>query len=111
MHLGKSLRKFSSDLSFPAHKLTAMRIAILSAGNGWHVQDLKRAALDLGHETVAVDFRRVSAGPRFSSMSDFDGVMVRTMPPGSLEQVIFRMDVLQRIQAQGVPVLNPPRTL
>jgi ribosomal protein S6--L-glutamate ligase len=34
--------------------------------------------------------------------------MVRTMPPGSLEQVVFRMDVLHRLQARGAAVLNPP---
>jgi len=84
-----------------------MRIAILSAGNGWHVRDVVRAARELGHEAVPVDFRRVAASVNAAvhSLSGFDGVMVRTMPPGSLEQVIFRMDVLQRLQAEGVPVL------
>jgi ribosomal protein S6--L-glutamate ligase len=87
-----------------------MRIAILSAGNGWHVRDLQRAADVLGHEAVAVDFRRIRAGVGTAAceLMDFDGVLVRTMPPGSLEQVVFRMDVLQRLVAQGVPVLNPP---
>ena len=33
------------------------------------------------------------------------------MPPGSLEQVVFRMDALHRIAAAGVPVLNPPRAV
>jgi ribosomal protein S6--L-glutamate ligase len=87
-----------------------MRIAILAAGNGWHVRDLQRAAVVLGHEATAVDFRRVSAGvgARFDTLDGFDGVLVRTMPPGSLEQVVFRMDVLHRLQTRGVPVLNPP---
>jgi ribosomal protein S6--L-glutamate ligase len=31
------------------------------------------------------------------------------MPPGSLEQVVFRMDILHRLQASGVRVVNPPR--
>jgi ribosomal protein S6--L-glutamate ligase len=30
------------------------------------------------------------------------------MPPGSLEQVVFRMDALHRLSARGVPVMNPP---
>lgn len=92
---------------------TVMRIAILSAGSGWHVRDLQRAALALSHEAVAIDFRRItaSAGTPTNSLSRFDGVIVRTMPPGSLEQVIFRMDVLQRLQAEGIPILNPPRAL
>ncbi len=33
------------------------------------------------------------------------------MPPGSLEQVVFRMDLLHRLQARGVRVLNPPRAV
>jgi RimK family alpha-L-glutamate ligase len=90
-----------------------MRIAILSAGDGWHVRDLRRAAAALGHDAVAVDFRRVTAGLGVTtdSLAAFDGVMVRTMPPGSLEQVVFRMDVLHRLQARGVAVLNPPAAI
>jgi ribosomal protein S6--L-glutamate ligase len=89
------------------------RWAVLAAGDGWHVRDLQRAATLLGHEAVAVDFRRVSAGVAAGadSLLAFDGVLVRTMPPGSLEQVVFRMDVLHRLQARGVPVLNPPRAV
>src|SRR5690349_7686522 len=94
-----------------------MRIAILSAGDGWHVRDLRRAARQLGHDAEAVDFRRVSAtvavGESASAvpgtLAGFDGVLVRTMPPGSLEQVVFRMDLLHRLEARGVRVLNPPR--
>jgi ribosomal protein S6--L-glutamate ligase len=90
-----------------------MRLALLSSGDGWHVRDLQRAAAVLGHEAISVDFRRVSAavatgrGP----LDDFDAVLVRTMPPGSLEQVVFRMDLLHRLQARGVHVLNPPRAV
>jgi ribosomal protein S6--L-glutamate ligase len=88
-------------------------MALLSAGAGWHVRDLQRAAALLGHEAVAVDFRRlragVAAGP--GSLAGFGAVLVRTMPPGSLEQVVFRMDLLHRLQAGGVPVLNPPRAV
>lgn len=40
-----------------------------------------------------------------------DGLVVRTMPVGSLEQVIFRMDALQAVMRAGVPILNPPGAL
>jgi len=33
------------------------------------------------------------------------------MPPGGLEQVVFRMDALHRLSALGVPVWNPPRAV
>ncbi len=87
-----------------------MRLAILSRGDGWHVQDLIRAARDLGHAAAAVDFRRVAAtdGP---PLTDFDAAVIRTMPAGSLEQVVFRMDVMHAFQASGRPVLNPPRAI
>jgi ribosomal protein S6--L-glutamate ligase len=90
-----------------------MHIAILSAGAGWHVRDLQRAAALLNHEAVAIDFRRIHAGVGAvsDSLAPFDGVLVRTMPPGSLEQVIFRMDLLHRLQGAGVRVLNPPRAV
>jgi ribosomal protein S6--L-glutamate ligase len=90
-----------------------MRIAILSGGDGWHVRDLQRAAVAQHHVAEAVDFRRlftsVAAGPE--ALAGFDAVIVRTMPPGSLEQVVFRMDLLHRLQARGLFVLNAPRAL
>jgi RimK family alpha-L-glutamate ligase len=88
-----------------------VRIAILSRGDGWHVQDLIRAAAGLGHEATAVDFRAVSAGVPGRPLTGFDAAIVRTMPAGSLEQVVFRMDVLHAAEATGLPVLNPPRAV
>ena len=81
------------------------------------MRDLERAAAELGHETLVVDFRRVRAAVAApAEMScvpffDCDAVIVRTMPPGSLEQVVFRMDVLHRLRSRGVAVLNPPAAL
>ncbi|HEY7311650.1 MAG TPA: RimK family alpha-L-glutamate ligase [Gemmataceae bacterium] len=90
-----------------------MRIALLSAGDGWHLRDLQRAAAKSHHEATAVDFRRLSAGVAHGpdELAGFDAVLVRTMPPGSLEQVVFRMDLLHRAQARGLAVLNPPRAV
>ena len=84
-----------------------MRFGILCGGTGWHVQDLHRAARELGHAAEAVDFRRVqSAVP--PARWPFDAIIVRTMPAGSLEQIIFRMDTLH---SSAIPVFNPPRAL
>lgn len=90
-----------------------MNIAILSGGTGWHVQDLVRAAGELGHRATPLDFRTLSAGadPAGGTLAAFDAVLVRTMPAGSLEQVVFRMDLLHEAAARGVPVLNPPRAV
>lgn len=90
-----------------------MNLCILSGGPGWHVQDLIRAAEARGHTVEIRDFRRLSGsvarGERL--LPEADCVLVRTMPPGSLEQVVFRMDLLHRLVAAGVSVLNPPAAL
>jgi ribosomal protein S6--L-glutamate ligase len=90
-----------------------MHLAILSAGTGWHVADLARAARARGHHAHSIDFRRLAAGVAAAPepLAGFDAVVVRTMPPGSLEQVVFRMDLLQRVEARGVPILNAPRAI
>ncbi len=43
-------------------------------------------------------------------LHEFEALLVRTMPPGSLEQVVFRMDALAQLN-EIVPVINPPRAL
>ena len=91
-------------------------IALVS-GLGWHVQDLRRAATSQGVRFEAVPFPRLNGhlgtGPtRIDAggidLTRADGIIVRMMPPGSLEQVVFRMDTLHCLVAAGVPVLNPP---
>jgi RimK family alpha-L-glutamate ligase len=89
-----------------------MRISIFSSGVGWHVQDLLRASRLLALDAQPLDFRKVESSiATESSAMEPDRVLVRTMPPGSLEQVVFRMDMLLRLAAAGVPVLNPARAI
>jgi RimK family alpha-L-glutamate ligase len=87
-----------------------MHFAILSRGDGWHVQDLIRAARELGHAARAIDFRRLVAS-NASPLPEYDAAIIRTMPAGSLEQVVFRMDVMHAFAASGRTVLNPPRAI
>jgi ribosomal protein S6--L-glutamate ligase len=95
-------------------------LVALVSGFGWHVADLRRAseALDINFEAVpfaqvsaqvGANRQRVEAGQ--VTLTEADGVLVRMMPPGSLEQVVFRMDALHRLVAAGVPVWNPPRAV
>lgn len=97
-----------------------MRIGVLCAPDSWYLQDLQRAAGER-HDVRALSFGRLAAhwqtpdGWRLRAeeedLTRFDAVLVRTMPPGSLEQVVFRMDVLGRLEAAGVLVMNPPRAI
>lgn len=95
------------------------RMVGLVAGTGWHVQDLTRAAKNVGIAFTARPFPTLSAvvdGSRTliesaSDLADYDAVLVRMMPPGSLEQVVYRMDALHALEARGCVVINPPRAV
>jgi ribosomal protein S6--L-glutamate ligase len=86
----------------------------------WYCGELQRAAEARGHRYSRVDFPKLVAGlgmdgPLLSAdgldLSSVDAVLVRTMPPGSLEQVVFRMDALARLEAAGIAVLNSPKAI
>ena len=96
-----------------------MHFVVLANADSWYAHDLVRAAAgrhtitvlafhDLASE-LAADAVRIKAGE--FDLSQADAVLVRTMPPGSLEQVVFRMDLLARLDASGTPVINPPKAL
>ncbi len=98
-----------------------MRIAILASDDSWYYRDLARAVTDHGHHVERWEFTQIvgtvwrSGIETFiagnTTATDMDVVIVRTMPPGSLEQVITRMNWLTRLEAHGVRVINPPKSL
>ncbi|HRX81811.1 MAG TPA: RimK family alpha-L-glutamate ligase, partial [Pirellulaceae bacterium] len=96
-----------------------MKFAVLAAPDSWYYRDLLRAG-GTRHQVEVRSFSELSAticssGHRLSSegtdLNGFDAIIVRTMPPGSLEQVVFRMDALGRLEASGTTVVNSPRSL
>lgn len=97
-----------------------MKIAILGNSGSWYVDQLLQAAQSRGHAASQVEFTRLTshlgaAGlevtTELDSLLAADAVIVRTMPPGSLEQVVYRMDVLLQLQQAGKIVLNHPRAI
>lgn len=101
-----------------------MNIALLGAPDSWYIKDLTRAAAGR-HAVARVPFTRMQSiiekGSGLISevgvtsgevgLDSYDAVLVRTMPPGTLEQVVFRMNALAQVEAAGCVVLNPPRAL
>ncbi len=106
-----------------------MHIAVLTSPRSWYLGDLRRAA---GRRHVVHSYRfddltghvpgrkleppALSDPPALSeppTVSDppADVILVRSMPPGSLEQVVFRMNVLGQWADSGRVVLNPPLSL
>jgi RimK family alpha-L-glutamate ligase len=96
-----------------------MYFVVLGSPTSWYLRDLTRAAGER-HQIASATFRQLfaAAGPNGQCLSSggldltkVDALIVRTMPPGSLEQVVFRMDVLGRLEAAGVAIVNPPRAI
>jgi RimK family alpha-L-glutamate ligase len=41
-------------------------------------------------------------------LKDLDALIIRPIGRGSVEEIIFRMDLLHRLQRLGMPIFNPP---
>ena len=99
------------------------RIGVLCAANLWHVDDLRRAAKLRGLDLELADPENLRAecpaGQDASrsvrcgtlELSELDALLIRSVPGGSLEQVVYRMDALQALQSAGVTIINPPRAI
>ena len=99
-----------------------MRVAILSARQGWHTDQLCRALAERGHEGRVLPYETLVAhlggGGSAPAMTAGDedlgacaAVLARIIPAGSLEQIVFRVDALHTLEERGIPVVNPARTI
>ena len=90
-------------------------MAILGSSGGWHAQRLTDALAARGHEVRLVPVTRmvgrVDGDAAVRGLEGCDAVIVRGIPRGSLEQVIFRVDALHVLVARGVTVVNGPRAI
>ena len=97
-----------------------MHLGILGQAGGWYVEALQRAAIARGDQCVRIDYDSLISRARCSRVSlhagtialdNLDILVVRTMPPGSLEQVVFRMDVLGHLADRGTRIFNSQRAV
>jgi RimK family alpha-L-glutamate ligase len=96
-----------------------MHVAVLAARAGWHTHELERAAAERGHRATVLPYEGLvaSIGPapglrsRSTELDSADVVLARIIPSGSLEQIIFRVDALHRLEDRGIRVVNSPRAI
>lgn len=99
-----------------------MDVAILSGDTGWHASELCRALEARGHTACLLPYEGLvarlghrGAGSALTSRGrgvlEFDAVLARFVPSGSLEQIIYRVDALHWIEHRGVPVINSARAI
>ena len=96
------------------------RIAIITDDPGWHGEQLVTALSARGYaaryvslQECRVDLEGSRHGvvlPGFEERLP-DGVFVRGVPNGTLEQVVLRLDVLHMLRELGIPVYNDARAI
>jgi len=96
------------------------QVAIVTDDPGWHGDQLKAALKKHGLEgcyvslmDAGITIHHDGAGgllPGFEQSPPL-GIFIRGIPGGSLEQVIFRLDVLHMYVEQGLTVFNTPRAI
>lgn len=80
----------------------------------WHIQslvrELERVHVEHACFPITSFATRISGSPRVVcggyDLAEFDAVLVRAIPGGSLEQIIFRMDTLHRLENLGIKIIN-----
>ena len=98
---------------------SSLHVVILAAREGWHTRELTRALEARGHTGVIVPYEGLVATigrgsglrSRAADLDRADAVLARIIPSGSLEQIIYRVDALHRLEDRGVRVMNSPRTI
>jgi len=91
-----------------------MRVAVVGSTGGWHAERLERALAARGHECRFAPVTRmagridgaIAVRSRDVQLDSCDVVLVRGIPRGSLEQIVFRVDALHALEATGVRAVN-----
>ena len=100
--------------------MARLRAAIVGNPEGWHAGRLEAALLSRGVDVRRLPATRMtgavisgkegafpaSAASLGQSLADEDLLFVRALPSGSLEQVVFRLDILHLLERRGRCVLN-----
>jgi len=98
-----------------------VHVVILAARQGWHTDQLCRAAIARGARATVVPYEPLVAriqtgagtlGPAEGpTLQSADAVLARIIPNGSLEQIIYRVDALHWLEDAGLRVVNSPRAI
>ncbi|MBK7717313.1 MAG: RimK family alpha-L-glutamate ligase [Gemmatimonadetes bacterium] len=96
-----------------------MDVVILASSTGWHTDELVRAVSARGLVPLLLPWEgnvgRMghAAGVRNGAhaLADARAVLPRIIPSGTLEQLIYRVDTLHRLEEDGVRVMNTARAI
>jgi ribosomal protein S6--L-glutamate ligase/tetrahydromethanopterin:alpha-L-glutamate ligase len=90
-------------------------IGIIASELDWNVRELMREIGRRGKEvslfSITDFYAQVAGVPRVRSgdivVDELESIFIRWVSGGSAEQIVFRMDVLHRLENMGIPIINP----
>lgn len=95
-----------------------MKIGIITRDkDGWCSTQLREAMRKRNVTPLCFSFPQLLARVKYTPeasvgetdvLRDLSGLITRPLGRGSLEEIIFRMDVLHRLERLGVLIINPP---
>jgi len=98
-----------------------MRIGVITRNtDAWCSTQLRRSFEKNNISHTFLGFRdlaaRVGMQPEVTAggtdvITDLNALIIRPIGRGSLEEIIFRMDLLHRLQRSGIPIVNPPLSI
>jgi len=110
-HIGE-LRRALAARGCAAVRLDPTRVGAMAGGAGGANG---RAAIVAARGDAAPGGRAATAAAGGTSgvetLEDLDALVVRVVPPGSLDQIVFRIDTLHLLAGRGLVIVNGPRCL
>jgi RimK family alpha-L-glutamate ligase len=98
-----------------------VKIGIITRNeNSWSSTQLRKALTKLGITYTCFQFSQVVArvgckpvaeASNVKILEELDGLIVRPIGRGSLEEIIFRMDFLHKLESLGLYILNSPSAI
>ena len=97
-----------------------MKIVLLGNRHGWHTRQLEQAGKAIGIDVTTKSYDELSAGflsrtPLTDSCPEFvresAGFLLRAMGPATLQQIVFRMDLLNQLNRFQVRMINSPKSI
>ena len=73
--------------------------------------DVQSSFLSITKLTALIGYQQSLRADDFDLTTEFSALIVRPIGNGSLEEIIFRMDLLHHAKRQGLLIVNPPETI
>ena len=93
---------------------------ILTEKEGWHFQQLKLSLTKLNHSvesaclsdfSISLDNNESILKIRGKKLSKIDNIIVRFIPGGTLEEIVFYLNILKILESMNIRIINDARSI